>query len=427
MGGTAFFVLVSLGVAAFAAASAAKKRATANDAWRDAAVRLRLLFKPGDLFTHPQIVGTLRSCQVSVNTFTKSSDKAKWTRYRVEFRAPHGYKLHIRQQGFLAGIRKAFGQTPIEFGDSEFDARFEVRAGNPDALHAFLNPLRRHRLLELFDTCPGIVIEQHRLTWEVKGLQTAPGRMADTLERLVAAAEDLSPDDPSAAEVSPRDGITEARRVEPARLPASTIRRTAPSPAPSRQAGTFRTAPADAAAKGGAEARRTVARTDLEPAPAAQPEVQTLGASVPAAPPQSITDGGESGPAVASVSTALFGRSTMSNEVAGIFAERFRTQPVRWSGELRTVSRYPFDRVFGSTPGTRATFVVHQMETPLGRRPVQAIVQLPADAIRQLRSEVGKLFVFEGRLVDCDSFMRSIYVGDGRIVWSRPEPAADRP
>ncbi|MBE0592889.1 MAG: hypothetical protein IH616_10880 [Gemmatimonadales bacterium] len=126
------------------------------------------------------------------------------------------------------------------------------------------------------------------------------------------------------------------------------------------------------------------------------------------------------------MSTALFGRSTMSNEVAGIFAERFRTQPVRWSGELRTVSRYPFDRVFGSTPGTRATFVVHQMETPLGQRPVQAIVQLPADAIRQLRSEVGNLFVFEGRLVDCDSFMRSIYVGDGRVVWSRPEPAAGR-
>jgi len=111
----------------------------------------------------------------------------------------------------------------------------------------------------------------------------------------------------------------------------------------------------------------------------------------------------------------------MTNELAGLFAERYRDQAIRWSGELLTVSRYPFDRVFGSTPGTRATFVVHQMDTPVGRRPVQAIVQLPAGAIQQLRTAVGKLFVFEGRLVEFDSFMRSIYVGDGRVVWSRPD------
>jgi hypothetical protein len=55
------------------------------------------------------------------------------------------------------------------------------------------------------------------------------------------------------------------------------------------------------------------------------------------------------------------------------------------------------------------------------------VVQLPVGAIDRLRTEVGKLFVFEGRLVDCDSFMRTIFVGDGQVVWARPDShAGDR-
>jgi hypothetical protein len=425
MEGFFLFSIIGLAVAGAVVASAAKKRAAANEAWREAASRLRLLFKPGDLLTSPQMVGTLRGCQVSVRSFTKSSDKAKWTRYQVEFRTPHRASLQIRQQGLLAGIRKAFGQPDVEFGDAEFDARLEVRAGDPAGIREFLNPLRRRRLLELFDEHPGLVIEGRQLTWEVKGLQAASGRIVDAIERLVAAAEDLSPDEPAASPVPTGAPIVDRERTGlPRRLPPIVLRASA-APSPSRE----RTAaPGSASPATSREARRatpTARTTSAAPGPTA--EAASPGPASPAS-QRAGTDAGDApGPAVASVSVDLFGVDTVSYEVPKLFAERYRAQMIRWSGELRTVSRYPFDRVFGNAPGTRATFVVHQMETPLGRRPVQAVVQLPVGAIDRLRTEVGKLFVFEGRLVDCDSFMRTIFVGDGQVVWARPDShAGDR-
>lgn len=394
------FVILSIfgaGIAFFAFASAAKKRAAVNEAWRQAALQLGLLFRPGDLFSSPRIVGTLRGCQVSVGAFTKSSDKARWTRYRVEYRAPHRFNLHIRRQGMLAGIRKAFGQPGIEVGDRDLDARLDVRGSDPDAIRAFLNPLRWRRILALFDAHPGLVIEHHRLTWEVKGLPAGPGSVAETVERLAAAAEDLSPDQPAQPREPTGHPVADHGRTEPPRLSPPSVLRASASPSP-----------------------RPV------PPPAASPPVPPPG-RVPDASteerraPPGADAGDVPGPAVAAVSAALFGGDAVSYEVPRLFAERYRSQSIRWSGELRTVSRYPFDRVFGNTPGTRATFVVHQMETPLGRRSVQAIVQLPAEAMDRLRTEVGTLFVFEGRLVDCDSFMRSIFVGDGRVVWARAD------
>ena len=418
MEGFFLFAIIGLVVAGAAFASMAKKRAAANAAWREAASRLRLLFKPGDLVTGPKIVGTLHGCQVSVATFTKQSDKAKWTRYRVELRTSHPHNLEIRQQGFLAGILKAFGQPDIEVGDLEFDARLNVRGSDPEAIRAFLNPLRRRRILELFDAHPGLVIERQRLTWEVKGWQASTGRVADTIERLVAAANDLTPDDQAVADESAGRPAAERELVAAARRPAATIRRTGPSAVPPRSA--------DAPRRLGEEPWPAAGGAPIKPAATAQRRRPESGGSAPT-PPASPPGNADTGPAAAAVSGALFGRGIMTNELAGLFAERYRDRPIRWSGELLTASRYPFDRVFGSTPGTRATFVVHQMDTPVGRRPVQAVVQLPADAIRDLRTEVGKLFVFEGRLADCDSFMRSIYVRDGRVLWSRPDSPAAEP
>jgi len=420
MEGLFIFGIIGLVVAGVALSSAAKKRAAANAAWQEAASRLRLLFKPGDLVTGPKIVGSLHGCQVSVATFTKQSDKAKWTRYRVEFRTPHPHDLDIRQQGLLAGILKAFRQPDIEVGDLEFDARLNVRGSNREEIRAFLNPLRRRRILELFDAHPGLVIERQRLTWEVKGWQTSAGRIQDTIERLVAAANDFTPDDQAMAEEAAGKPAAERELVAPARRPASTIRRAAPSPLPARPAATDDGLPAYAPRRLGEDPWPPAGGAPIEPPATAKPRRPESGGGAPS-PPASPPGNADTGPAAATVGADLFGRNTMTNELAGLFAERYRDQAIRWSGELLTVSRYPFDRVFGSTPGTRATFVVHQMDTPVGRRPVQAIVQLPAGAIQQLRTAVGKLFVFEGRLVEFDSFMRSIYVGDGRVVWSRPD------
>jgi hypothetical protein len=123
----------------------------------------------------------------------------------------------------------------------------------------------------------------------------------------------------------------------------------------------------------------------------------------------------------------MFGPTTATSDVQGVFGREFRDRTVRWIGELTSVSRYPFDRVFGSTPGTRAVFLVYEVETGLGRRPVQAVVQLPVEAVEGMRTGVGSSYAFEGTLHSCDGFMRTIYVTGGRIVSHTPTPRSARP
>jgi hypothetical protein len=113
------------------------------------------------------------------------------------------------------------------------------------------------------------------------------------------------------------------------------------------------------------------------------------------------------------VAETLFGSSVMSYQVKEVFEQRFGGKTVQWSGVLTSVTHYPFDRVFGNAPGTRAVIEVQ------GR--IKAFVQLESEALNKLRSKTGKPVVFEGKLLACDGFMNSIFVGEGRILWNGGE------
>jgi len=380
-----FIAIVGIGVAAIIVSASGKRRQAINAAWRDAATRLRLMFRPADLVTSPHITGAIGGCSIHVTTFTRTSDKARCTRYRVEFRTPHRQHLEIRERGRLADLRKIFGKGFLEFGDSEFDRRLEVQAPDGDAVRSFLNPLRRRRLLDLYRDFPGMVIERHRLTWETKGVPTAPGILVKSIERLAAAAADLSPGADSRPEQR-----AEAR-------PSSRRLPRAPKPEP----------PAPV--------------TPQPPPPPPPPPPP----SAPAPPAPEPAGAGET--STAEVARVMFGPTTATSDVQAVFDREFRDRTVRWTGELTSVSRYPFDRVFGSTPGTRAVFHVCDVETGLGRRPVQAVVQLPVEAVEGMRTGVGSSWAFEGTLHSCDGFMRTIYVTGGRIVSHTPTPQSARP
>ncbi|MGD8727509.1 MAG: hypothetical protein PVH40_07680, partial [Gemmatimonadales bacterium] len=118
------------------------------------------------------------------------------------------------------------------------------------------------------------------------------------------------------------------------------------------------------------------------------------------------------------VADSLFGGSIMSYQIEGVFDEQFRGQRVQWSGTLLSASRYPFDRVFGQSPGTKAVVQVHQAASGGRRRSMRATVQLPLDTLIELRPKIGKPVAFEGELLECDGFMSTVYVGNGRVLWS---------
>ncbi len=415
-----FFLLsiIGLAVGGAAIASAARKRAVANEAWGDAARHLHLMFRPADLFTGPHITGAIGGCSVQVTTFTRSSDKARCVRYRVEFRMPHRQKLEIRERGRLADLRRIFGQDFVEFGDAEFDGRFEVHAQEGEAIREFLNPLRRRRLLDLYREFPGTVIERHRLTWESKAVPTVAAMLVRSIQRLAAAADDLSPGAASRA-VEPiyQPPLRKLRPQTPELAPQDTAR-----PArPRRAAPSASSAPPPPPQAPKVEAPRRPA-----PAPTPQPDREPEPAPPPPSAPEPTSafvpvPGTAPAPAPSpdEVARAMFGSTAATPDIQATFEREFKDRTVRWAGELTSVSRYPFDRVFGSTPGTRAVFHICDVETSLGRRPVQAVVQLPEHAVTGMRTGVGTGWTFEGTLALYDGFMRTVFVTGGRIV-ARP-------
>jgi hypothetical protein len=117
------------------------------------------------------------------------------------------------------------------------------------------------------------------------------------------------------------------------------------------------------------------------------------------------------------VCEALFDQTSMSSEITALFDEQYRNATVRWTGTLTSVRSYTFDLVFGSEPGVRAVFDIHQSSgESFSGRSVQAVVQFPADLEDSLRARHERELTFEGTLVSCDAFMKNLFVGGGKLV-----------
>ena len=387
MEGFIFFALLIAGVVAFAASAASKRRGVVNAAWGAAASSRHLLFKPAELLSGPEIVGTLDGCRVRIDTVTRGGDNAKkFTRFKVEYPRPLSLDLKLTERGTLSSITTFFGGQDIETGDPHFDEQVVVKGADAKGVVRFLTPARRQRILDLLRAFPKAVVKDSEITWERRKVLDTTFAILEPLDRMVALSRHFTGE--REVEIVPRerDAVTAppaaptaavvigGAGVQIVDLPRPEIERT---PEPS-------STPAAAA--------------ELEQTPDIPPEPDD------ALTPQALAD-------------ALFGPSVMSYQLAEVFDARFRGHRVRWSGTLTSVTPYPFDRVFGSTPGLKATVKVVESTGPTGRQSVQAVVQLPRELRTNLRRLVGKPIVIEGDLEACDAFMHSVFVTGGRVTW----------
>jgi hypothetical protein len=107
----------------------------------------------------------------------------------------------------------------------------------------------------------------------------------------------------------------------------------------------------------------------------------------------------------------------MGSESDRRFEEKYEGREVRWSGKLDRIDRFYHDSVFGEGPATRAILLVHEIvEDGYGSREVKAVVRLPDEVGEGLRARRGETISFSGRLVGCDTFMRNVFVADGRLL-----------
>ncbi len=415
-------LMVVVGLAIAAGYSLSQRRET-NEAWREAARRRNLLFHPGDLFTQPELAGTLEGHQVSVTVVTHGRDSArKYTRYRVEYREPLPAGLRISKEptGLLAGVRRAFAGEDIHVGDPEFDDTLRVVGSDVPLIRAFLTLPRRLLLLRVHDRYPTIEIDDEQISWDVRDVELNPDLIVATVDRLIETATGLSPG-PSE---QPFESDTQGGGLDPG--PAEPGDSAHHIHLPSR-VGDHPTFDAAALLSDLRDPDRpiepetpaaVVADDDVQPANTPLLDTAADGTAAPDEPAEEPEPSRDDGATVAAVCATLFDRSGTSLEVPQAFAERYRGRHVRWLGRLTSVTRYPFDRIFGSEPGCRAVFTVHRTGPSFGPRDVRVVLQLPDGQELALRSSVGAGFEFEGRLIGYDRFMQTLFVAGGRILAS---------
>ncbi len=421
----AFGVVVLMVVVglAIAAGYSLSQRREANEAWREAARRRNLLFHPGDLFTQPELAGTLEGHHLSVTVVTHGRDSArKYTRYRVEYREPLPAGLRISKEptGLLAGVRRAFAGADIHVGDPEFDDTLRVVGSDVPLIRAFLTLPRRLLLLRVHDRYPTIEIDDEQISWDVRDVELNPDLIVATVDRLIETATGLSPG-PSE---QPFESDTQGGGLDPGPAEPGDSAHHIHSPSRVGDHPTFDAAallsdlrdpdrpiqPETPAA--------VVADDDVQPANTPLLDTAADGTAAPDEPAGEPEPSRDDGATVAAVCATLFDRSGTSLEVPQAFAERYRGRHVRWLGRLTSVTRYPFDRIFGSEPGCRAVFTVHRTGPSFGPRDVRVVLQLPDGQELALRSSVGAGFEFEGRLIGYDRFMQTLFVAGGRILAS---------
>ena len=69
---------------------------------------------------------------VTLDTYVVSTGKSAtvFTRMRVPYVNPDGFKFSISRRGFFSDVAKFFGMQDIEIGDESFDAAFIIKASD---------------------------------------------------------------------------------------------------------------------------------------------------------------------------------------------------------------------------------------------------------------------------------------------------------
>ncbi len=437
MGGVSFLILGIIVVnVAWRVWRSMQRRTEA--VWAEAAQRLGLEYEPGragvralffdDEDAHHRLRGRIDGVPVAVDSFfqRRGNNRRLYTGYRVAYPSL-GLGLGIRRARFMSRLMTRFGAQDIEVGDAEFDREFIITGSDDRKVAAFLDPSRRLALTRLLVEYPDAQITDRWIRCATQGLERRPNQITRTVRLLVDAGRALA-----GQADRPIDRALKTQRAgnlgEAAELAREAARGTA-DPETLRTeaevlyaAGRYEEAaeefarleelepddPVAAQWRERAEERR--ARPAAAPAPAPDPVPEP---DIDLDPDVRST---EDGPAAAEVAEALFDPKHLSFETTRIFEERYEGRRVAWQGPLVRVSSYRSDLDFRDGPGTKAVVRVHRLANDLyAGRDVEAVVELPPEAIDELRDRRGELVSFRGRLTKCDPLMRNLFVEAGRL------------
>jgi hypothetical protein len=417
-----FVILLVVGIGVAIAVTQSNRRKAA-EAWKQAASELRINYNPGDFLTKPELYGKVRGCRVKITTRTKNQGggSKKFTHYEVNYPQALRFGLSLTEQTAFSGLKKFLGAHDIEVGDPSFDDFVFVTSHDSARAREFLNPARRLYVRRMLSLYPGAEITDSWIRWDSKGLEdersalvTNVKRMADFAVNMLgeSANQQKDPFESAAANSSPVRPVDDLETV---------VTVTDQSEPPTHVVDSIPSVPIPLTIGVEANTDETTYTPRLDETHDDVEEPTETDRITPAAVgvPQEKQSGSlsTSGLDVNAVCHDLFCSGKISFQINEIFKQRYEGLEIHWSGKLTRVDSYPFDLVFGNEPGTKAEFEVAEIEgDPFGSDTVRAVVQLPAEAHDAMSPRTGETIAFAGTLVRCDSFMRLLFVADGKTV-----------
>ena len=456
-----FIIMLGTGAALIVGAIRKSLKQT-EEAWNQAAVRLRLAYhKKKVLGGRRKLEGDYYGYHVKVNTFTKShggNNSSTYTCYTL-FMESLGLGLELTQQHFLSGLSNAFtGGQDLTVGDADFDKAVIVQSTSPVAMQKFMTPNRRLQIRKFLTGNRRARITDDEISYIHNGVVNSEARLKaglDTLVRLAqsfdsesrpadthdsrtieevreAIREDAKPEPPMAKDMGADVVAAEAAAAFLGREPLlrttlsptpeemrayEASRRVAPEPEPASSSDEPMTDPAETAPPEPVAPVEPVASPEptAETTIEAPPEAQAADASEDAEHPEV----GEAAAALdlveyTSLRAELFESGMMSSESKDVFERSFAGRSVEWSGKLRRISRFSSDFVFEGS-GSKAVVELEGVADGSFTKGVQAIIQLPEAAADEFGSSYDVPITFTGILHSCDGFLRDILVTAGEI------------
>jgi len=368
-----FEVLIILGVIAAIAIGVTKSRnRQINRSWNSVARMLDLSRKDAAFGSAPQLSGFVEGHDLTVDIDKKrvGKNRSAWTRFRLGMQ-PLELGLMLKSEGFLDGVRKAFGAQDIQVGNAAFDEAVLVVGNDEAVMREYLTPERRRTILRFLSSYKGAVITDDEISFSSRGYLRDASQITGTIESMLLVAQSLT-------EV--RDDA-EPAGLEPRRPPPERLREpdTGPEKLISEEA--------------------AIAEADTPT------DSEIAAVSAPA-----------DSPAIAEFCEAVFAPGTLSFDTTKTFKKGFEGKRVVWSGTLESATPYTVDFDFGSTGGVRAVLKIDTKESgPTGIRDVKAVIGLPV-ATEGLDGRIGQRMAFAGTLHKVEGFARKVFLADAEVV-----------
>lgn len=405
---TVFFFLLVVGVTV---AVAQNSHRASRAAWKAAGDHLRLHFTPGNLFTQPQLQGSVRGIDVRVEVARRrgGSNNATVTVYSASLHQSTAPPVVFRRQHAGSFFRSFIGGHDVVVGDPRFDDTIVVDSSEAHAVTEYLTPARRAAILSVFSGWHDVDVSQRRLSIRTRGRTRDAAEIVRTVNRLVDTARVLANPQPLDSALGHRDDgelhvAVEALHDLNAGSEANVVTRIVEAEA--------------LVATGESERAVEIIEEVAEQLPA-DPEIDSwrdhLAGDVPAAPSEPA-ETHQPQPADLSqqaVIDDLFADTRYGVAIDARYAEAFAGREVTWTGTVEQSRGYRSDADFGTDPGTKTVVAIGSVgSSRLMSNKVRAVVDLPegATVVR------GDTITFRGTLLHVDRFTRQFYVNDADTI-----------